>query len=69
MGDQLRAGALALRSEVERIEALKFVEGIPAGADVELELSYDPATGRLQFSYTSGERVCSSGRIQLRAAP
>jgi acyl-CoA synthetase (AMP-forming)/AMP-acid ligase II/3-hydroxymyristoyl/3-hydroxydecanoyl-(acyl carrier protein) dehydratase len=59
----------ALPPLVERIEALKFFEVIPAGAKVELELSCDAATGRLQFSYTSRERLCSSGRIQLRAAP
>ena len=59
----------ALPPLVERIEALKFFEVIPAGAKVELELSCDAAAGRLQFSYTSRERLCSSGRIQLRAAP
>ena len=59
----------ALLPRLERIEALKFFEVIPAGATVELELGYDAAAARLHFSYTSGERVCSAGRIQLQAAP
>ncbi len=54
----------ALRPQVERIEALKFFEVIPAGAEVELELSYDAGAARLQFSYTSGDR-----RLLLRAHP
>jgi acyl-CoA synthetase (AMP-forming)/AMP-acid ligase II len=54
--------------QVLRIEALKFFEVIPAEARVDLELGYDADAGRLWFSYGAGERVCSSGRIQLRAA-
>jgi acyl-coenzyme A synthetase/AMP-(fatty) acid ligase len=59
----------ALAPRVERIEALKFYQIMPAGALVELELSYDPAERWLQFRYLSEERVCSAGRIQLQAAP
>jgi acyl-coenzyme A synthetase/AMP-(fatty) acid ligase len=57
----------ALRPRLERIEALKFFEVIPAGATVELELAYDAAAGRLRFTYSSGERICTSGRLQLQA--
>ncbi len=59
----------ALVPRVERIEALKFFQIIPAGALVELELRYDPDEGRLQFRYLSQERVYSAGRIQLQPAP
>ncbi len=62
------AERFALAPHVERIEALKFHQIMPAGALVELELSYDPQDRRLQFRYLSEDRICSAGRIQLRAS-
>ncbi len=50
-------------------EALKFQHVLGPGARTRLELEHAPASGKLRFTFRDDERLHSSGRLVLRAAP
>lgn len=54
---------LALSGDFQGMENVKFRALVLPGTRLQLELRHEPETGRLAFSYRSGARECSSGRI------
>ncbi|HZF31877.1 MAG TPA: hypothetical protein VE907_22360 [Gammaproteobacteria bacterium] len=56
---------LSLTSAFAGMEVVKFHQIMGAGMEVTLVLEYSPETGKLSFSFESGHRRLSSGRVVL----
>lgn len=56
---------LQARGDFVSLDNLKFQAMIVPNATVQLALEWQAASGRLNFAYTQGETVMSSGRICL----
>jgi 3-hydroxymyristoyl/3-hydroxydecanoyl-(acyl carrier protein) dehydratase len=60
---------LGVTGMVAGVEALKFQQVMGPETEVTLDLKFSAETGKLNFSFHSGERRYGSGRVLLRAAP
>jgi acyl-coenzyme A synthetase/AMP-(fatty) acid ligase len=64
LGQQL----MALPPKFAGMEVLKFQQLVRPGDEIQLHLRFDPARGKLYFTYRNEAATCSSGRILLEVA-
>lgn len=57
---------LQISGEFASLDNLKFQSVIFPGATITLALEWNPASGRLEFSYSQDGRTLSSGRVHFR---
>ena len=64
----LAAPRLGTATECREVEALKFQQLLRPGDEVQLQLRWDAARGKLHFAYRQDGQACSSGRLLLEYA-
>ena len=65
---QLGQQLMALPEKFAGMEVLKFQQLVRPGDEIQLHLRFDPARGKLYFTYRNETATCSSGRILLEPA-